>query len=290
MRTTQLEYFAAVARHSSFSRAAEDCHVAQPAISQQVRALEKELGFPLFNRTTHGVTLTQAGRSFYRETAGILDALDRSTRKARAISQGSVGSLSIGVTNSGQTGILGIVRRFSDEFPEVDITLRRSHTLHQGEQLLAGVFDVTMTAALCVASRPEIAVAGCAESPLCIVASRTHPLAMRKGISIDELCEYAHIVADHENDDLLYATYPYLRERVGVRVIRVEDQGIGLANMLLGFGIEAMPHEVAPAIDEGYAVCDVPDYRATLETGWAYVAANKNPALAKFLEFVAAGE
>lgn len=61
MRITQLEYFASVAKHLSFTLASEECHVAQPAISQQIQSLEKELGFALLDRTTHGVSLTDAG-------------------------------------------------------------------------------------------------------------------------------------------------------------------------------------------------------------------------------------
>ena len=57
MRTSQLEYFTAVAETLSFTRASELCHVAQPAISQQIQSLEKELGFSLFVRSTKGVEL-----------------------------------------------------------------------------------------------------------------------------------------------------------------------------------------------------------------------------------------
>lgn len=75
MRTSQLEYFIAVAETLSFTRASELCHVAQPAISQQIQSLEKELGFPLFARSTKGVELTPAGRQYRQDVAGVLDAL-----------------------------------------------------------------------------------------------------------------------------------------------------------------------------------------------------------------------
>ena len=105
MRTAQLEYFKAVARSLNFTRAAEECHVAQPAISQQIRALENELGFDLFIRSTKGVNLTDAGRVYYHETIGVLDALERSVKRARAIADGVAGTLTVGISNSAQTAL-----------------------------------------------------------------------------------------------------------------------------------------------------------------------------------------
>lgn len=64
MRTTQLEYFIAVAKYKNFTRAANECYIAQSAISQQINALEEELGFPLFIRQTRKVILTEAGELF----------------------------------------------------------------------------------------------------------------------------------------------------------------------------------------------------------------------------------
>lgn len=72
MRTSQLEYFIAVAETLSFTRASELCHVAQPAISQQIQSLEKELGFSLFVRSTKGVELTPAGRQYHQDISSVL--------------------------------------------------------------------------------------------------------------------------------------------------------------------------------------------------------------------------
>ena len=135
MRITQLEYFESVARNLSFTKASEECHVAQPAVSQQIRALEKELGFALLNRTTKGVTLTEAGRAYLSEITPILESLDRSARKARAISLGSAGSLAVGIANSGQTAVLGAIEQFSARYPEIHIELKRAHSLNQYQQL-----------------------------------------------------------------------------------------------------------------------------------------------------------
>lgn len=285
MRTNQLEYFASVAKHLSFTKASEECHVAQPAISQQIQALERELGFTLLNRSTHGVSLTEAGQAYYLETSGVLETLERSARKARAVSQGRAGVLSVGITNSGQTGILGIIEKFSSANPEIGITLKRTHSLNQHQQLANHLFDIALTATLCIAPYSEVRIAGRSISRLRIAVSKNHPLASRKSLTTDDLRGFPHIIADHENDDLVHATYPYLENDPDTPIVRVEDQGIGLATMMLGLGVEALPESVVPSIQDGFVLLDVTDYDASLETGWAYLADNLNPALNSFIEF-----
>ena len=116
--------------------------------------------------------------------------------------------------------------------------------------------------------------------------SKEHPLAKTaKQLTTDDLIGWPHIIADCENEQLFQATYPYLRGDTSTPIVRVEDQGIGLATMLLGFGVEAVPEEVFPSLQDGYVVRHVIGYQATLETGWAYLANNQNPALMKFIDF-----
>lgn len=66
-----------------------------------------------------------------------------------------------------------------------------------------------------------------------------------------------------------------LRDGASTPIVRVEDQGIGLATMLLGFGVEAVPEEVFPSLQDGYVVRHIIGYQATLETGWAYLDSNQ---------------
>lgn len=243
------------ARNLSFAKASEECHVAQPAVSQQIRALEKELGFALLNRTTKGVTLTEAGRAYQGEITAILQNLDRSTRKARAISLGSAGSLIVGIANSGQTAVLGAIEQFSARYPEIHIELKRAHSLNQYQQLSQESFDVAITASPCLAGHNDIRMVGKRNSTLRIAVSKEHPLAKTtKQLTTDDLIGWPHIIADCENEQLFQATYPYLRDGASTPIVRVEDQGIGLATMLLGLGVEAVPEEVFPSLQDGYVV------------------------------------
>jgi DNA-binding transcriptional LysR family regulator len=88
---SQIRYFVTVAEEGNVGRASQRLYVAQPAISRQIRALEDEIGTPLFRRTTRGMTLLPPGRVFLDHARAILDAVDRAVDAARAEPDGDAG-------------------------------------------------------------------------------------------------------------------------------------------------------------------------------------------------------
>jgi len=97
MELRHLRYFVAVAEHGGIRHAAERLHVAQPAITRQIKDLEAELGFSLLVRKGRGVVLTDAGRTYLGHARGILAAVDEAARSARRIAEGRGGRLAIGL-------------------------------------------------------------------------------------------------------------------------------------------------------------------------------------------------
>jgi DNA-binding transcriptional LysR family regulator len=100
MELRHLRYFVAVAESRHFGRAAEQLHLAQPALSQSVRQLEAELGVTLLARTTRQVALTPAGEFFHAEAVRLLERLEDSVRGARRIAEGRAGLVRIGFTGT----------------------------------------------------------------------------------------------------------------------------------------------------------------------------------------------
>jgi DNA-binding transcriptional LysR family regulator len=121
----QLEYFVEIADQGSFTRAAERLLIAQPSLSQQIAALEAELGGPLFERMPRGVRLTMAGQSFLPEARATVGHAERARGAARAALGLEAGQLEIAAATSAAAGILpSVLRRWQRRFPAIEVSLR----------------------------------------------------------------------------------------------------------------------------------------------------------------------
>jgi len=133
-----LRYFVAVAEELNFSRAAERLHIAQPALSAQIRALESQLGCKLFSRTTRKVELTTNGEMLLKDAYEILRRTDAAIAKLNAAARGERGLLKIGFAahGAGEVG-MEILRRFAKEFPSVETELISASTLEELQSKVA---------------------------------------------------------------------------------------------------------------------------------------------------------
>jgi DNA-binding transcriptional LysR family regulator len=143
MELRQLRYFVAVAEELHFRRAAERLHISQPPLSQQIRALEEELGFALLIRTRRRVELTPAGNAFLRDARALLAELEGAIATARRIDAGQTGRLRISFVGSALFAIVPrMVERFRRSRPGVEIELRERPTVDQLRAIRAGSADV----------------------------------------------------------------------------------------------------------------------------------------------------
>jgi DNA-binding transcriptional LysR family regulator len=133
MELRHLRYFVAVAEQLHFRHAAELMHVAQPALSQQIRQLEEEIGVSLFERSRHKVRLTPAGRAFYQKALSILKDSDEAVVEARKAERGDAGIIRIGFVSTAAITVLpDAIRKLQAEVPRAEIVLRE---LSAGEQI-----------------------------------------------------------------------------------------------------------------------------------------------------------
>lgn len=287
MRTTQLECFASVARHRSFTKAAEELHIAQPAVSQQIQALEQELGFRLFDRSHQEVSLTRAGRAYYLDSLSILEALDTARAKGTAIAQGYSGELCFGVFGSTQSSDMQSITRFHRENPGIQLSFKRAFPKMQHQQLVAGEFDLCFTAVGHICDDERIAISGKKSSRPFVLVHQSHPLASRTSVHASELARYIHIFAEHDDRDTSSVIPPLLGENVSPESIRyAEDQDIAWLMMRLGLGVEIVPESVVSFKQEDIHALAIEGIDWELETAWVYLEDNENPALKAFLRFL----
>lgn len=124
MELRQLRYFVAIAEELSFTRAAERLHVAQPALSVQIRKLEDELGVDLFDRSRRTIRLTPAGDVLLAETRRVLAALDQTLEVVRQVGAGDVGRLAVGfVPSAANEALPPLLRRYGAAHPGVRLSL-----------------------------------------------------------------------------------------------------------------------------------------------------------------------
>ncbi len=138
-----LRYFLKVAELGSFSRAALDLRIAQPALSRQIRKLEEELGVHLLNRTGRGVTLTRAGELLQDSGRKLSEQFDATFREVRASGGQLTGSAVIGLPPTvGRVLTIPLATRIKEQFPEIKLQIVEGFSGHLLEWLYSGRIDV----------------------------------------------------------------------------------------------------------------------------------------------------
>ena len=287
MRTTQLECFASVARHRSFTKAAEELHIAQPAVSQQIQALEQELGFKLLDRTHNEVAFTRAGRSYYLSALSVLEELETARDVGRAIAQGYSGELSFGVFGSSQSSDMQAIKRFHHEHPGVKLRFKRAFSKEQRKQLIGGQFDTCFTAVGSICGDERVAVAGRKSNKPFLLVHHSHPLASKNSIHAEELARYTNICAAHDERDTNSVIPPVLENAASPEsILYAEDQDIAWLMMRLGLGVQLVPESVVSFKQDDVQALEIEGIDWTLETAWVYLKDNENPALKAFVDLL----
>jgi DNA-binding transcriptional LysR family regulator len=187
MELRQLAYFVAAAEEGQVTRAAARVNVAQPAISAQIRRLERELGEDLFIRDRYGVSLTGAGEAFLPHARAALTAAARGRDTIASLKGKLHGRLTVGVAGPVDERLAAALGEFHRSHPAIEIVLRNE----QNEPLLAAVadgeFDVAIVGVGAQPLPPAVAARVVATEPLVLAVPPEHPLAARKTIAIAAL-------------------------------------------------------------------------------------------------------
>jgi DNA-binding transcriptional LysR family regulator len=187
MELRQLRYFEAVVRHRHFTRAAEELHVAQSALSHQVKRLERELGIELLRRTTRSVEPTEAGELVAARARAVLaetEALGGELDELRGLVRGRVmvgGAMLFG----GKLDIPAVLSAFNARFPDVEVGVRAGSSQRMIEMLHDGSLDVTF--ALEVEPPPEVERLELSSEELAAAIGPRHPLAGEGPLPVSEL-------------------------------------------------------------------------------------------------------
>ncbi|MBN2307558.1 MAG: LysR family transcriptional regulator [Candidatus Hydrogenedentes bacterium] len=241
MDTERLQAFRAVAREQSFSRAADRLFKTQPAVSQAVGSLERELGERLFVRQGRRTTLTQAGRVLLEHVEQAFDALDQARLRLDALKELREGVLTVSASDTTACYVLpDALRAFRERYPGVEVRILNRPSPVAAEQVAARDAD------LAVVTLP-VAHAGLASEPLTVredvaICAPQHPLAGRERVRLAELLAYPLLLLDRGSNTRSFIDEQLAETGVAPRVA-MELGSIEVIKKLvsLDFGVSIVP-------------------------------------------------
>jgi len=185
-RLRHLRYFLAVADELNFTRAAERLHVAQPAVSAQIRDLERDVGVTLFRRTTRRVELTEAGQSLAADARRLLEGLDEAWARARRVAEGVSGRLRIVYTASTAYEALPLIlAEIEARAPDLQVSADQLWATEVEEAVLSRAADFGLVRL--PDSHEDVAEHVLRREPLAVFASQQNSLVTQQSVSVLDL-------------------------------------------------------------------------------------------------------
>ncbi|KAF0192626.1 MAG: LysR family transcriptional regulator [Gammaproteobacteria bacterium] len=194
MSLRQLQVFEAIARHSSFTRAAEELHLTQPTVSAQIKNLTGTVGLPLFEQIGKKIHVTEAGRALQKTCREVFDALSRFEMETADMKGLKHGHLRLAVVTTAKYFVPRALGPFCQRYPGVDVALKVTNRERVLERLMENEDDLYIfgqpPAEIDVEAIPFL------RNPLVVIAARDHPLANKRRIPIERIAQEAFLVRE----------------------------------------------------------------------------------------------
>jgi DNA-binding transcriptional LysR family regulator len=285
MDLRQLRYFVAVAEERHYGRAAQRLHMSQPPLSMQIKALERELGIELLERTSRRVALTDAGRAFLERARTILGAVEEAREVARGAEQGTQGRLEVGFISSATLSLLPpSIRLFRERFGGVELELKELTSAQQIDALYEGGIRVGLVRLPLRA--PGIRFEPVLEERLVVALPSGHALEDLDRLSLETIADLPLIFFTRQLVPGFHAQIVELFQRVGA-FPKVAQHAVHLQTIVglvaSGVGIAILPSSAQRVSREGvvYRALDVPD--ATSWMGLAWVEGDESKLVKNFI-------
>ena len=269
MELRHLRYFLVVAEERHITRAAARLGLQQPPLSQQIHALERELGTKLFTRLPRGVELTPAGEGFLEEARAVLSGVERATVRARAAAMGQRGRISIGLTTSASLhpGVTRTLRAYANSHAAVSLDLHANSAAGLTEALLRAEVHVAIMRAA-VARPVDLIFRELAREDMLIALPSDHSLVRRTAsganapISLRALAGERLILVRRHAAPGMYGNVVDACHKAGFEpliVAEVEQMLISMNLVAAGVGISLVPASIREIRQEGIVYCPVLD-------------------------------
>lgn len=243
MDLRHLRVASVLAEELHFGRAAARLHCVQSAVSVALKALEDELGTPLFVRSRRAVALTPAGEVFVAHARRALGAVAEASAAARGAANGEAGRLSLRFTlMTALTCVPKTIATFRARYPQVEVVIGQGGTTTQLEALARRELDIAFVT-LKASPPPGCEALVVTDEPLLALLPATHRLARRRTLTMAELAEEPRIMLSRAEEPLIYDAYRSTTPDPKV-VLEVDQIESVLAFVAAGLGIAHAPASV----------------------------------------------
>lgn len=292
MELRHLRYFIMVAEERHFTRAAARLNMQQPPLSQQIRALEQELGFDLFKRHPKGVDLTAGGLVFLEEARDILARVEQGSQKASRAAHGIEGTLIIGFTSSAAAHPLipRIIRAYREQYPGVELSINEGSAREVTEDTVEKRIDLGILRAP-VGSDPGLTFHRLLNEDMLLALPVGHPLlgSGEPRISMKDLEHERLILVRRPGAPGMYANLIKACQNAGFEpkiAFEVERMLTNVSLVAAGEGISVVPASMRDVHRESVVYCRISDARPRLLAPITLVRRTFNPS-APLQNFVA---
>lgn len=263
MELRHLRYFLSLAEERHFGRAAARVHVAQPALSQQIKQLERELGVDLFRRTTRRVELTEAGRLFEQHARSVTASVERARSEMAVVASGRAGQVSMGFIGTATYDVLPrVAHTVRRELPDVELTLRGELLSPElFADLIEGTYDLAVIRPDPVA-RPGLDLRPLRSERLVAVLPANHQFANRRRIDLGSLADESFVMHPSGHRSSIHEQVLRACAAAGfqpVNILEVAETATLVVFVAAGLGVALVPEPVRSLALAGVAYVPLRD-------------------------------
>lgn len=256
----QIRYFQSVVRNNSFSEAAEECHISQSAVSQQIKALEQELGFSLLERHHRKFVLTAAGEHFYKKSLILVADYEQMCSEAARIARGDEAVLKIGYLRSHNSPeVHQALEEFAEKYPRIDLQLLYGNHEDLFDLLHTGGADLVLNDQRRAFSDEYVNLV-LATNKMYVELTARNPVAELPSVTVQELKNIPCILVESKEQQA--AEKEFYRTIIGIQSEILYAENLEEARMMVISGQGFLPEEGNGSVMTfGASIRRIPLYR-----------------------------
>ncbi|MDZ5645875.1 LysR family transcriptional regulator [Nitrospirillum sp. BR 11828] len=270
MDLRQLRHFIAVVEQGSFSRAAQQVHLTQPALTRSIQALEDAVGVLLLDRTSSGVHSTRAGQAMYQHAKLMINEAERARHEVRLAAEGLGGELTLAVGEMFMDHhIHRAVARLLAEHDRVSVTVRQLFIEEAVPLLLDGQVDLALSVVPAMRMQTGLMFQALAPVPFAVFAGAGHPLAAAPAVTMADLTRQRWAMLDRPHaDDFMARYFASGRQALPAATVRVDSLALMRALVLHEGFLALLPVDMM--VGRAAAPVAAPDMPIVRQAGLLY--------------------